>query len=46
MKNLSLTPSEYYLLAQMTKDFITIGVKGGLVIIQAKIELLKQLGYV
>lgn len=46
MKNISLTPAEYYHLVQLTKDFITIGVKGGLVIIQAKIELLKQLGYV
>lgn len=46
MQNISLTPAEYYHLVQLTTDIITVGVKGGLVIVQAKIELLKQLGYV
>ena len=46
MKNVLLTPAEYYHLVQLTKDIITLGVKGGLIIVQAKIEQLKQLGYV
>ena len=46
MASISITPTEYYNLVQLTSEIITLGVKDGLVIVQAKIELLQQLGYV
>lgn len=46
MKKVKLTPSEYYLFAKVANfSFTTLGVVKGLVIVEANIELLKQLGY-
>lgn len=46
MKKVKLTPVEYYEFTKLAKfSFITLGVVKGLVIIEANVELLKQLGY-
>lgn len=46
MKKIKLLPTEYYEFVQLAKfTFTTFGVSRGFVIIEANIELLKQIGY-
>jgi hypothetical protein len=46
MKRVKLTTREYYEFVQIAKfAFVTLGVTRGIVIVEANIELLKQIGY-
>lgn len=46
MKTIMLLPTEYYQFVQLAKfAFTTFGVSKGFVMVEANIELLKQLGY-
>jgi hypothetical protein len=46
MKRVRLTTREYYEFVQIAKfAFVTLGVAKGIVIVEANIELLKQIGY-
>jgi hypothetical protein len=46
MKKIKLLPTEYYEFVQLAKfTFTTFGVSRGFVIIEANIELLRQIGY-
>ena len=46
MKKIKLLPTEYYQFVQLAKfTFTTFGVSRGFVIIEANIELLRQIGY-
>jgi hypothetical protein len=46
MKKIKLLPTEYYQFVQVAKfAFTTFGVTRGFVIVEANIELLRQIGY-
>jgi hypothetical protein len=46
MKRVRLTPVQYYEFVQIAKfTFVTLGVVKGIVIVEANVELLKQIGY-
>jgi hypothetical protein len=46
MKKIKLLPTKYYEFVQIAKfAFTTVGVSRGFVIVEANIELLKQIGY-
>jgi hypothetical protein len=46
MKKIELTIKEYYEFVQIARfTFVTIGVAKGIVIVEANIEFLNQLGY-
>ena len=46
MKKVKLLPTQYYEFVQLAKfTFTTFGVSRGFVIIEANIELLRQIGY-
>lgn len=46
MKRIKLLPTEYYDFVQLAKfTFTTFGVTRGFVIVEANIELLRQIGY-
>ncbi len=46
MKKVRLTVTQYYDFVQIAKfAFVTLGVSKGMVVIEANVELLKQIGY-
>ena len=46
MKKVKLLPTQYYEFVQIAKfTFTTLGVTRGFVIVEANIELLRQIGY-
>lgn len=46
MKRVRLTTREYYEFVQIAKfAFVTLGVAKGIVMVEANVELLKQIGY-